>query len=322
MPLILISGISGQTGSYLAEEMVSAGWEVHGISNAVSPKQLPTNSEIHVFDIKDSIQLQKLVLELEPDAVVNLAAISSVSESWKFPVLTSQTNVIPVAALLDAVSTIHERRKKPIRFIQASSSEIFGANAENPISETSAINPTNPYGSSKAGAHLLTSSYRQSGIHAANAILFNHESPRRPETFVTRKITKAAAKISLGLQQTLTLGDISIQRDWGWAPDYSHALRLMLEDGSPHDYVISTGISHSIKEFVEIAFETVGISNWEKFVSSDESLIRKTENPAVVGNSEKILASLGWQPTINFEQIVKNMTISDLEQIKSSHLTS
>lgn len=322
MTVALLTGIGGQTGSYLCEELIASGWDVHGISNSSTAVSSSHAETIHYLDIREEIELHNLVMDLAPDAVVNLAAISSVAQSWKEPVLTVSTNVLPVSTILNSLSILQKDKSQQIRFIQASSSEIFGKGAELPITESSPINPSNPYGASKAAAHLLTTSYRTNGLNASNAILFNHESPRRPENFVTRKISLSVAKISLGLQEKLVLGDSSIKRDWGWAPDYAHAIKMMIDSAHAEDYVIATGKSHSIENFVEKAFGVVGIHNWEDYVEFDSSLFRNSDADDVIGSSEKIQSELGWKPSITFSQIVEEMVKSDLIFCESAARTS
>ena len=268
---------------------------------------------MHVLDIRNSVQLRQTIEEVSPTAVVNLAAISSVAQSWKYPVLTSEVNALPVAVMLDAISSLTDSTQKPIHFVQASSAEMFGSSATAPQSELTLIHPTNPYGASKAYGHLLVGAYRAAGIKASSAILFNHESPRRPETFVTRKITASVARISLGLQEEITLGNIHVRRDWGWAPDYAHALSLMMNASEPDDYIIATGQSHTIEEFVAFAFNAVGINDWHNFVKIDDSLLRPTETQEVRGDWSKIQSRLGWKPQKTFEEIVSSMVASDIQ---------
>ncbi|WP_148664033.1 GDP-mannose 4,6-dehydratase [Aurantimicrobium minutum] len=311
----LITGITGQTGSYLAQEFSEIGWEVHGLSTGALPHGKMPGVYLHELDLLDRAATQKKIHEILPDVVINLAAVSSVSTSWENPLLTFDTNVMPVVNILDTISKIEIERFHKISFIQASSSEIFGLSTCVPIVEQSKLSPSNPYGASKAAAHVITNSYKASGINASNAILFNHESPRRPETFVTRKITKGVARISKGLQDKIMLGDITVSRDWGWAPDYAHALRLMAESPNPRDYVIATGEAHTIEEFVQIAFGCIGISDWNKYVEIDPTLIRKTESKIVVGNAELIRNDLGWKPRVLFPEMIKRMVLADLEQI-------
>lgn len=315
MQKVLITGIFGQTGSYLAQEFSKIGWEVHGLSSVKRPHYLLREANIHELDLLDRDGIRKIIIELNPNVVVNLAAISSVANSWKNPQLTLDTNISPVLNILETISEIQAKSTRSIIFIQASSSEIYGLFSDNPISEESKISPINPYGASKAAAHLITNSYKSCGLHASNAILFNHESPRRPETFVTRKITKGVARISMGLQDKISLGDITVARDWGWAPDYAHALRLMAENSIPKDYVIASGETHTLKEFVQMAFEQVGIFNWQDYVEIDSNLIRKTESKIVRGNSDSIRKDLGWEPKVHFKEIISKMVLSDLEQI-------
>lgn len=313
MPSVVVTGSTGQTGSYLVEKLLTDGWEVHGISAHSLKEQESIN---HLLDISDSEQFSRLLSDINPDAIVNLAAISNVSSSWSDPIQTTSVNCISTATCLDYV---HNRlnKDKYVKFVQASSALIFDSSSGLPLNEHSRLSANNPYAASKLFGHVLTQSFRKAGCLASNAILFNHESPRRPPTFVTRKISQAVAKITLGIQSELVLGPLDIHRDWGWAPDYADALLLMLNSNSAADYVIATGESHSIKDFLDIAFSYVGIPDWTTLVRSESSLQRPTDEPVVIGDSSKIENELGWKRTISFTELVQAMVENDLELTRS-----
>jgi GDPmannose 4,6-dehydratase len=305
----LITGVAGQTGSFLAEILHDAGWSVHGIQS-VGSAPAPSGVALHEVDLRNHAEVAAVLRRVQPDAVVNLAALSSVALSWTEPVLTNEVNGLAVANLLRVVQELSDRRPG-IRFVQASSGEVFGNSVETPQSETTPIAPVNPYGVAKASAHLLTRAYRLTGMHASNAILYNHESERRPERFVSRKITRAAARIAAGVQDELVLGDLEVERDWGWAGDYAAAIALMLRAAEGDDYVIATGESHTVREFVEVAFEAVGIEDWSRYVRCDAAFHRPAETQRMVGDPEKIRRVLRWRPTMSFEQMVHSMVRHD-----------
>jgi len=305
----LVTGVAGQTGSFLAEVLQASGWRVHGIQPAGSGSA-PAGVTVHRVDLRCHDDVGTVLRQVQPDAVVNLAALSSVARSWEEPVRTQQVNSVAVANLLDVVQEL--RRVDPaIRFVQASSAEVFGRSVDTPQTERSPLAPVNPYGVAKASAHLLTQAYRLTGMHASNAILYNHESERRPEHFVSRKITRAAARIAAGVQDELVLGDLDVQRDWGWARDYAAALALMLQADEGDDYVVATGETHSVREFVEVAFAAVGISDWQRYVRSDAAFHRPNETHRMVGDPCKIRRVLHWDPTVSFEQMVVAMVRHD-----------
>lgn len=305
----LVTGVAGQTGSFLAEVLQATGWRVHGIQPAGSGAA-PAGVAVHRIDLRCHDDVATVLHRVQPDAVVNLAALSSVARSWQEPVLTHQVNSAAVANLLDVVQELR-RADHAVRFVQASSAEVFGRSADTPQTEASPIAPVNPYGVAKASAHLLTQAYRLTGMHASNAILYNHESERRPEHFVSRKITRAAARIAAGVQDELVLGDLDVQRDWGWARDYAAALALMLQADEGDDYVIATGETHSIREFVEVAFAAVGISDWQRYVRSDAEFRRPNETHRMVGDPGKIRRVLQWEPTVRFDEMVVDMVRHD-----------
>lgn len=316
MPVALVTGVTGQTGSYLAEILVDRGWSVHG---TVRPGDtLPSAAAFaqvvpHLAELSEAESLRSVVDEVEPDAVINLAALSSVAQSWSQPLATATINGLAVAALLDAANGVRERTGKRVAFVQASSAEIFGAAREVPQRETTPLAPVNPYGASKAYGHLLTGVYRGLGLGASSVILYNHESPRRPETFVTRKITAGVARIALGLQSKLVLGGLTVKRDWGWAPDYARAIADLAGGEHPGDYVVATGESHTIADFVAAAFRAAGADDWEHLVELDAAFARPVEAPELRGDASRIREVYGWRPSIGFDELVQRMVEADLD---------
>lgn len=321
MPRAFVTGITGQTGSYLSELLLVDGWEVHGLVRAADEGAVTLGDRVpavrlHEGDLADDESLAGLVDAVEPDAIFNLGGQSSVARSWEQPVETARITALPVAVLLDAAWRLQNRRGEPVAFVQASSAEIFGNPRESPQRESTPVHPVTPYGAAKAYGHELVEIYRQRGLPASSCILFNHESPRRPPTFVTRKITLAAARIRLGLQDRLELGNLEARRDWGWAPDYARALSLAAAD--PGSYVIATGRSHSVRDFVRAAFDAAGVDDWEDRVVSATSLIRQGDATEQVGDASLARARLGWRATMPFDQIVASMVASDIESESAS----
>ncbi len=310
MSRYLITGVTGQDGSYLAEALVARGDEVHGTVQRLDEHAVG-GVAVHQVDLAEP-GVGELISQLRPDVVVNLAAISSVFGSWQQPELTARVNALTVAEMLAALREL-DAAGHETRLVQASSAEIFGVPAEVPQTESTAIRPTSPYGASKAYAHSLVGLYRSEGVWAASAILYNHESPRRPETFVTRKITAAAARISLGLQDHLELGNLAARRDWGWAPDYADALLRISDADNPDDFVIATGVAHSVEDFVGAAFARVGISDWRERVVVSDELLRAGDPPQQLGDASHARSVLGWRPTVGFSGIVNAMVDNDLE---------
>lgn len=313
----LITGITGQTGSYLAEILSDDSWEVHGTGLNPVSQDSSVPYTFHDVDLADPEGMAMVLESIEPDVIFNLAAISSVAASWENPIQTTKTNALAVAEMLNLAQRSCEKGR-PIKVIQASSAEIFDAYGTLPFCEDSTIRPRNPYGISKAYSHLLVNSYAAKGLPFSNAILFNHESPRRPHSFVTRKITSSVAAISLGLMDDFTLGDMSVRRDWGWAPDYSRALYQMACSNKVQDFVVATGKSHSIKDFVETAFEVVGILDWSKYVQQDKNSFRPTDTAEQRGDASKIQSELGWAPTLDFRGMISRMIEADLIQLKKT----
>ncbi len=321
MKSALITGITGQDGSYLAELLLSKNYKVYGLVRRLSTPN--TGNIRHIYDkvelisgdLLDQGSLQDAIRISEADEVYNLAAQSFVKASWEQPVLTGEFTALGVTRMLEAIRIVNPK----IRFYQASSSEMFGKVTETPQKETTRFHPRSPYGVAKVYGHYITLNYRESyNLFACSGILFNHESPRRGIEFVTRKITHAVARISLGKQKNLELGSLEPKRDWGFAGDYVEAMWLMLQQEKPDDYVIATGENHSVKEFVELAFKTVGIDDWEKYVVSNKSkYMRPAEVDYLIGDASKAEKVLGWKKKTSFKQLVEMMVRADLEREKS-----
>jgi len=318
----LITGVTGQDGSYLAEFLLKKGYKVYGLTRRTSTinferiKDIEDKIKLIQGDLLDQSSLASALLETEPDEVYNLAAQSYVKTSWNQPVLTGEFTALGVTRILEAIRTINPK----IKFYQASSSEMFGKVTETPQKETTRFHPRSPYGVAKVYGHYITVNYRESyGIFACSGMLFNHESPRRGLEFVTRKISHAVARISLGRQEKLELGPLEPKRDWGFAGDYVEAIWLMLAQKNPDDYVIATGENHSVKEFVELAFDFVGISDWKKYVVSDmKANIRPAEVDNLIGDASKAKKILGWKPKTSFRQLVEMMVKADLQGEKET----
>lgn len=312
---VLITGILGQDGSYLAERLVAEGLEVHGLA---APTDLPAPQldlagiTVHYGDIAAPDALRGLIGDLAPAEIYNLAGMSSIAACWADPLRCAQVNGAAVATLIDAAWHVQETQGSEVRVVQASSAAMFGDPATSPQDESTPLAPISPYGAAKTYAHHLCAVYRQRGLHAVGAILFNHESPRRPTDFVTRKITSGAAAIAQGRQKELVLGNLDSIRDWGWAPDYVDAMVRMARSDVPRDYVVATGVGHAVRDFVSAAFAAAGIDTWQEFVRSDPSLKPPADSRALVGDSFRLRKDLGWQMTKNFEQLVGAMVASDL----------
>ncbi|MCW2816645.1 MAG: NAD-dependent epimerase/dehydratase [Nocardioides sp.] len=315
MTRAFITGIGGQDGGYLAESLLARGVEVHALALAAdATSDVPAEVHRHVGDLADVEATRTLVLDLAPDLVFNLAAISSVAQSWTSPDLSAAVNGTAAVGLLESAHQAQERTGRAVRFVQASSAEIFGQPDTTPQDEATAVRPINPYGAAKAFAHLMVHVYRGRGLHASSLVLYNHESPRRPAQFVTRKITSTVAAISRGRADRLELGNLDARRDWGWAPDYVAALVTAAEADAPSDYVIATGRSHSVRDFVATAFAHVGIDDWAGLVTVDPALVRPADATELVGDSTKARSTLGWEPSVDFPDIVGRMVAADLEQ--------
>jgi GDPmannose 4,6-dehydratase len=318
MPTALITGITGQDGSYLAELLLSRGYRVCGMVRRASTENferiehLRGRIELHQGDLLDQTSITQMLEQVQPDEVYNLAAMSFVPTSWRQPVLTAEFTAVGVTRLLEAIRQACPRA----RFYQASSSEMFGKVVETPQRETTPFHPRSPYGVAKVYGHYITMNYRESyGLFACSGILFNHESPRRGLEFVTRKITYTLAQIKLGLASELRLGNLQAKRDWGFAGDYVRAMWLMLQQDEPGDYVVGTGETHSVEEFVEIAFDHVGL-DWRKYVVVDEKFYRPAEVDLLLGDSTKARTQLGWQPQVGFEDLVRLMVDADVKLLR------
>ncbi|RKT51903.1 GDPmannose 4,6-dehydratase [Saccharothrix australiensis] len=316
----MITGITGQDGRYLAELLNSKGYEVFGLVKGQNnpraelvQQELPF-VEIVSADLQDLTSLIAAVEQTQPDEVYNLAAISFVALSFKQAELTSNVTGLGVLRMLEAIRMAGGSSDNPIRFYQASSSEMFGKVRETPQRETTPFYPRSPYGVAKVFGHDITVNYRDSyGLYACSGILFNHESPRRGVEFVTRKITNAVARIKLGLQETLVLGDLEPRRDWGFAGDYVQAMWQMLQQDEPDDYVIATGRTHRVRDFVSAAFTHAGIPDWERHVTQDPRFFRPAEVDLLVGDASKAREKLGWKPEVDFAGLVAMMVDHDLE---------
>lgn len=315
MKRALITGITGQDGSYLAEFLLGKGYEVYGMVRRSSTVNYERISHIQdrlklmQGDLLDQNSLMEALRISEPDEVYNLGAQSFVPTSWNQPVLTGEFTALGVTRMLEAIHTVNPK----IRFYQASSSEMFGKIRETPQNERTPLYPRSPYGVAKVYGHWITVNYRESyGIFCCSGILFNHESPRRGLEFVSRKVTSAAAKIKLGLQKELRMGNLDARRDWGFAGDYVEAMWLMLQQKEPEDYVIATGISHSVKDLIKVAFDHVGL-DWEEYVVSDPKLFRPAEVDCLLGDPRKAKSILGWQPKVTFEELIRMMVDADLQ---------
>jgi len=318
MKKALITGITGQDGSYLAQFLLEKGYEVHGMVRRSSTEKFERIASfkdrlvLHQADLLDQLSIIDLVKRVSPDEIYNLAAQSFVPTSWVQPVLTGEFTAIGVTRMLEAVRLVN----RGIRFYQASSSEMFGKAETVPQDEKTPFHPRSPYGVAKVYGHWITVNYRESyGIFACSGILFNHESPRRGKEFVTRKITDAVARIKLGVQDKLKLGSLDAKRDWGYAGDYVEAMWLMLQHETPDDYVVGTGVAHSVRDFAEKAFACVDL-DWEKYVEVDPAFIRPAEVDLLVADSAKAHTALGWRPKVAFDELVKMMVEADIVKVK------
>ncbi len=315
----LITGITGQDGSYLADFLLEKEYRVIGMVRRSSSERFDRIShirdkiEIFQADLLDQYSITRLVEEVRPDEIYNLAAMSFVPTSWTQPVLTAEFTAVGVTRMLEAVRSVDPK----IRFYQASSSEMFGKVKEIPQTENTPFHPRSPYGVAKTYGHWITVNYRESyDIFAVSGILFNHESPRRGLEFVTRKVSNAAARIKLGLADKLPMGTLEAKRDWGFAGDYVQAMWLMLQQDSPDDFVVATGETHSVRELVEIAFSHVGL-DYRDHVIQDERFMRPAEVDLLIGNPEKAKNKLGWIPKVNFEELVRMMVDADIKSLQN-----
>jgi GDPmannose 4,6-dehydratase len=329
----LITGITGQDGSYLAEHLLKQGYQVWGLMRGqANPRKMRVSrlmSELSFVDgdLMDQASLVSAVDLVQPDEVYNLGAISFVPMSWQQAELVTEVNAMGVLRMLEAIRIVsglsssrhNGSAAKQIRFYQASSSEMFGKAAETPQRETTIFHPRSPYGVAKAYGHFITRNYRESfGMYAVGGILFNHESPRRGAEFVTRKISLGVAKIKLGLQDKLALGNLDALRDWGFAGDYVRAMHLMLQQEEPEDYVVGTGQMHSVRDAVRLAFEHVGL-NWEDHVYIDPVLVRPAEVEILCADTSRVTGELGWKPEVDFSALMKMMVEADLKHVATEH---
>tara|TARA_B100001964_G_scaffold232801_1_gene289094 strand:- start:48 stop:1070 length:1023 start_codon:yes stop_codon:yes gene_type:complete len=331
--IALVTGITGQDGSYLAELLLEKGYEVHGMVRRASTfntgrlehlyrdqHESSGKLKLHYGDLSDGTCLSNLVFSIEPDEIYNLGAQSHVRVSFDQPLYTVDVGALGTLRLLEAIRQI--RKHKDVRLYQASSSEMFGKVHEVPQSETTPFHPRSPYACAKVYSFYQTQNYREAyNIFACNGILFNHESPRRGETFVTRKITRAATRIREGLQDKLYLGNLDAKRDWGYAKDYVEAMWLMLQQDEPDDYVIATGETHSVREFLELVFKEVGLP-YQEYVETDPRYLRPSEVDLLLGDATKTKEKLGWVPQTTFEELTKIMVHADWELARSEHAVS
>ena len=312
----LVTGASGQDGSYLVERLVDDGYAVHAAVRPGRPTAAPAAVTVHPVDLKDRSSLQDLVDRTEPTEIYHLGGVSSVATSWADPVGTAEITGMSTIALLEAALALQERCGRPVRFILASSAEIFGEPSVSPQTEETPVRPVSPYGAAKALAHASVDVFRRRGLPASSVVLYNHESPRRPPVFVTRKITLAVAAIARSGAGTLTLGNLDARRDWGWAPDYVDAM-VRAARAEPDTFIIATGESHSVRDFVDTAFHHVGISGWEQYVATDPALLRPADPPLLVGDASRARTVLGWRPSRSFAQLVGAMVDHDVAEWRS-----
>ena len=326
MKKALITGVTGQDGSYLAELLLGKGYEVHGIVRRAStfntgrlesiykdPHEIGSRLHLHFGDLADANTVRKLLYDVEPEEIYNLGAQSHVRVSFDIPEYTANVTGLGVLRMLEAIKDYEEHSGKKVKFYQASSSEMFGS-APAPQNEETRFHPRSPYGIAKVFAFNTVVNYREAyGMFAVNGILFNHESPRRGETFVTRKITRGVARIVAGLDKKIYLGNLDARRDWGYAPEYVEAMYLMLQQPLPDDFVVGTGESHTVREFVELAFRFAGIDDWKDYVEIDPRYYRPAEVEYLLADITKAKAKLGWRPKTKFEELVKIMMKADLE---------
>ena len=311
----LITGLSGQDGHYLSRLLVRAGVAVHGVlgpSNTPHRFRAEVGITPHTTKLDDRTAVHELVAAVAPDFVFHLAGLSSVAGSWTHPVETVELNAVSTTTLLDACLRVQDRLGRNIVVVNASSAEIFAGSEDSPQNESTPINPTSPYGASKALGHMMCHIYRTKGLQTCNAILYNHESPLRSPRFVTRKITMGVAAIARGDTDAISLGNLAARRDWGWAPDYVEAMYRMATHGVGDDFVIATGVSHSISDFVQAAFAAAGMYDWQERVRTDTDLLRVVERADMVGDPSHAARVLDWRPSTTFNEIVTQMVEYDL----------
>ncbi len=319
---VLVTGITGQDGGYLAAQLLAEGAEVYGLVHHLDPtvaefRDAYPDVRLHAGDLAEHDALRSLVETVDPDEVYNLAGVSSVAFSWENPVTTAELTGVAAAVLLQAALAVQEGRGHPVAFVQASSSEIFGDAPSYPQDEATPVRPVSPYGAAKAFAHHMVGVYRGKGLHASSCILFNHESPRRPTTFVTRKITAAAALIGRDGVGLIELGNLEARRDWGWAPDYVDAMVRAARHEAADDFVVATGETHTVEEFAETALRHAGIGDtWSDHVVVDPDLFRPVDTALMVGDAGKARRELGWRPTATFAEIVGRMVEHDMALLR------
>jgi GDPmannose 4,6-dehydratase len=325
-PRALVTGITGQDGPYLAELLLAKGYDVFGLVRGQNnPKfdmvaEMLPEVQLLTGDLTDLSSLMRAFRDSQPNEVYNLGAISFVAYSWENAHVTTEVTAKGVLNILEATRLYEGKDPGSVRFYQASSSEMFGKVQQVPQTEETLLWPRSPYGVAKVFAHYMTINYRESyGMHASSGILFNHESPRRGPEFVTRKVSQAVARIALGLQQTISMGNLDARRDWGYAGDYVDAMWRMLQQDEADDYVVSTGETHSIRELLDVAFKRVGIEDWSSYVVQDPRFMRPAEVDLLIGDCTKAQEKLGWTPTVGFTELVEMMVDSDLELTKKAH---
>ena len=325
MKRALITGVNGMDGSHLADFLLGKGYEVYGLErrssvrNRTNTAHLESNPKFHFImgDMIDQNSLYRALKESQPNEVYNLAAQSFVGSSWNIPIQTSEVNGIGVLRMLEAIREYQGDTGNKIRFYQASTSEMFGNMVENPANENTPFYPRSPYGVAKLYGYWMTKNYRESyNMFACSGILFNHEGPRRGIEFVTRKITDGVARIKLGLADSISLGNLDAKRDWGYAPCFVEGMWLMLQQDEPDDYVLATGKSHSIKEFLELAFAEIGIDDWKPYIEIDERYMRPAEVEVLCGDYSKAMNKLGWNPKVDLKEMVSIMVKNDIELLR------
>jgi GDPmannose 4,6-dehydratase len=320
-PRSLVTGANGQDGLYLVERLLDRGDEVHGMchshAGAHQLSELFPTVTAHVADLGDASGTRELVDAIEPTCLFNLAGNTSVARSWQFPAEAADVLGVGPTRLLEAAWNLSQRTGREVRMLQASSAEIFGDATEVPQTERTPLHPVTPYGAAKVFAHHMAGMYRARGMHVSSAVLYNHESPRRPETFVARKIALAVARIALGQQDTITLGNIDVHRDWGYAPDYVDAMIRILSQPVADDFIVATGVSHTVREFVAEAFSVAGVSNWEDRVIIDPGLYRPADPKQLVGDPTR-LRSIGWAPSVTFHELVGIMITAELDRLSAA----
>ena len=314
MTTAFITGIAGQDGYYLTQRLLVEGADVHGlVLDASSPEvdQVPAGVTLHQGDLGDCASMTSLIAAVAPDEIYNLGGISSVAYSWEHPAATGQVSGVGAVGIYEAARTLQDASGRQVRVLQASSAEIFGIPDRTPQTEHTTIAPVTPYGTAKAYAHLTAKAMRHQGLDVSTVILYNHESPRRPETFVTRKITAAAARIARDGSGSIAMGNLDARRDWGWAPDYVDAMIRAIRHQQADDYVIATGRAHSVEDFVAAAFARAGIDDWQAHVTIDPRFVRPVDAAQQVGDFSHAHQQLGWQPTVSFEELVGRMVDHD-----------